>query len=126
VRRKFDGVKYAVRKIENVLYELSVTDRSPDSGSSEPSTKKQKTSSSAPPSVVDKASLAMIKGRFEAYDQKREDVIKRSREVQKAAKNSIFAMHRGNMKQAKELLDTCVKVGNDIMKVIEEEVRGRS
>lgn len=30
VRRKFDGVKYAVRKIENVLYELAVTDMEPE------------------------------------------------------------------------------------------------
>ncbi|GMH52814.1 hypothetical protein TrRE_jg8380, partial [Triparma retinervis] len=115
VRRKFDGVKYAVRKIENVLYELSVTDRA-SSGSEEPSPKKQKTAS-----AVDKEGLVQIKGRFEAYDLTREDVIKRSREVQKAAKNSIFAMHRGNMKQADDLLETCVRVGNEIMKVIDVE-----
>ena len=29
VRRKFDGVKYAVRKTENLLYELAVTDMEP-------------------------------------------------------------------------------------------------
>ena len=45
--------------------------------------------------------LAAIKTRYEGYDATRELVIKKCREIQKAAKNSIFAMHRGDLKKAK-------------------------
>ncbi|GMH78006.1 hypothetical protein TL16_g07625 [Triparma laevis f. inornata] len=43
IRRKFDGIKYAVRKCENVLYELAVTEREGGVvGGEEPKAKKQK------------------------------------------------------------------------------------
>ena len=42
IRRKFDGIKYAVRKCENVLYELAVTERTKVEEAVEPAAKKQK------------------------------------------------------------------------------------
>ena len=46
----------------------------------------------------------------QVYDEKREKVIIRTREAQKAAKNSIFAVHRGDINKAHSLIETAEKV----------------
>lgn len=53
-------------------------------------------------------------------------VIKRSREVQKAAKNSIFATHRGDLEKASELIATCEKVGSLILEMLPPDPTLRS
>ena len=80
IRRKFDGIKYCVRKVENVLYELSVTSRS-----DEPPAKRTKTAGDDNLQINEKE-IFVLKERMEKYDATREDVIKRTREIQKAAK----------------------------------------
>ncbi|GMH95191.1 hypothetical protein TrVE_jg12933 [Triparma verrucosa] len=125
IRRKFDGIKYAVRKCENVLYELAVTERTKVEEAVEPAAKKQKSdpeaAASGEASFLDMSELAAIKTRYEGYDATRELVIKKCREIQKAAKNSIFAMHRGDLKKAKSLIETCETVGNEILVTIKDE-----
>ena len=82
LRRRFDGLKYQVKRLEDLLYEQSLigkTDSVTQVDEDDPCLK----------------ALAEIKVRFDEADQARENVIKKSREVQKASKQAIFACHRG-------------------------------
>ena len=55
-------------------------------------------------------------------DKLRESLIKTCRDGQKAAKQSIFAMHRGDTKKASKLLNDCENcVKNDLIPILEEE-----
>jgi predicted translin family RNA/ssDNA-binding protein len=119
IRRKFDGIKYCVKKVENVLYELAITDRTDDA--SEPAAKKAKTNGGASPATINEEEIFEIKKRYEDYDANRELVIKKCREIQKGAKNSIFALHRGDKKKAAELISMCETVGAEILVMIESE-----
>ena len=91
LRRKFDGLKYAARRLEDMIYEQSlagrayapplpeesqegvVESRADDAASDE---------TNAEPCVL--SSLRAIRERFELADAARESVIKKSRDVQKA------------------------------------------
>ena len=44
--------------------------------------------------IIKMADFEKIREEMEAYDAKREDVIKRCRDMQKASKNSIYDLHR--------------------------------
>ena len=102
LRKKYDGLKYALKTIEDVMFEMSMVDDSfvakddsmlVDDGS--PSKKKAKVESI---NLLDIEAIDAIRGRMEAYDKLREDMIKQSRDVQKLSKQAIFAVHRGNLK----------------------------
>ena len=124
IRRKFDGVKYCVRRVENVIYEMSITERGGDGGDDmedgEPAMKKVKTEVVVDDSrLIDTAPFKSMQSRFEQYDAKREVVIKRSREIQKSAKNAIFALHRNDLKKAGSLIEVCETVGAEILAVLD-------
>jgi len=59
--------------------------------------------------------------RMNTYDESREKVIKRSREIQKAAKQAIFALHRDDHKKADKLMGECEKVAGELSETIENE-----
>lgn len=59
----------------------------------------------SPSSIVDLEALDAICKRMKTFDEAREVVIKTCRDMQKAAKNAIFALHRGKFQDAEALLD---------------------
>ena len=101
LRKKYDGLKYALKTIEDVMFEMSMVDDSfiakDDSMQVEGAgpSKKLKVESV---NLLDIEAIDAIRGRMEAYDKLREDMIKQSRDVQKLSKQAIFAVHRGNLK----------------------------
>ena len=58
---------------------------------------------------VDKKYLSTLKKHFLSYAEKRRDVIKMSDDALHQAKRAIFAMHRDDMKEAKEKLEASEK-----------------
>lgn len=114
LRRRFDGTKYSVKALETLLYELSVT--SPASANEESKTKRAKLE------LIPLEDLEGLKARMEARDELRENLIKKSRDGQKAAKQAIFALHRGDTAKAETLLDTCMKcIKDDLLPIVNEE-----
>ena len=122
LRRKFDGVKYVVRKCEDLLYELSLSGKyvPPPADSAAPPAKKAKAGAadggSAPPSDdaefprITAARFDEMRVKIEAYDAQREELIKRTRDVQKLSKQSIYSMHRGDFAKAEaQLLEATTK-----------------
>lgn len=130
LRRKFDGLKYALKSIEDVAFELSLQDeQSRDALFTEdgPSSKRAKSESSpmdtmeedkvAPdvaPVVLDTNEFQQICQRMNEYDQLRENVIKDSRDVQKLSKQAIFSVVRGQTGEAQAKLDQAKKIADKI------------
>lgn len=132
VRRKYDGLKYALKNIEDVTYELSLL----EGGASEinsaedgPKKKKARTNggngdkveeAEADPAtpLIPVAEIDAIKSRLDTYDKLREGVIKDSRDVQKLSKQAIFSIHRGNLKGAAAQLDEALEKAKVIMEVV--------
>lgn len=119
LRRKYDGTKYALKTLETLLYELSVTGANDDE---EPDTKKAKQES-----LADQEELEAIRVRMEHRDELREKLIKKSRDGQKAAKQAIYALHRGDTQRAQRLLQECEAcIQNDLLPIVKEEPSLRS
>ena len=148
LRRKYDSTKYALKQLETVLYELSVagalgghniSSKNSEEGGPKKRIKVDETSQEKEGCndvemetlALDtyKQEIAEIKERMDHRDKLRENLIKTARDAQKAAKNSIFALHWGNTKNAAKLLvdcENCVK--NDLLPIVHEEptLRGGS
>jgi len=103
LRRRFDGLKYQVKRLEDLLYEQSLIGKTisdvAQADEDDPCLK----------------ALAEIKVRFDEADQARENVIKKSRDVQKASKQAIFACHRGDAAKASKLLETAKTAAEAIL-----------
>lgn len=123
LRRKFDGTKYALKTVETLLYELSVTGEEISNG---PEAKRMKQDFSA---LVPQEELDALRQRMVHRDDLREKLIKECRDGQKAAKQSIFALHRGDKEKSKELLTKCERcIQENLLPIIGEEpqLRGGS
>lgn len=145
LRRKYDSTKYALKTIETVLYELSVAgavgghkslicsendlhDGGPPKktkvdeehkGGIEDVTMQEGGDGS---SVIPGKEISEIRERMDHRDQQREILIKTCRDGQKAAKQAIFAMHRGDVKSASKLLNECENcVNNQLLPILDEE-----
>jgi len=115
LRRKFDGVKYALNSCEVVLYELGLVENDSDIGSGDGGAgndemegqerkrrkMEEKTSSpllsKIPPTkhlLLPPGPLEEIRQRMQSHDEVRELLIKRCRDAQKLAKKAIYALHR--------------------------------
>ena len=113
LRRKYDGTKYALKTLETLLYELAVTGAN---DTEEPDAKKSKTS------LLEQEELEGIRSRVEYRDELREKLIKKSRDGQKAAKQAIYALHRGDHSRALRLLKECENcIRNDLLPIVREE-----
>lgn len=118
LRRKYDGTKYALKAVETLLYELAVTGAI---DTDEPDTKRAKTA------LVNHDELDGIRERMEYRDELREKLIKKSRDGQKAAKQAIYALHRGDIDRARTLLSQCeVCINKDLLPIVCEEPPLRS
>eukprot|EP00930_Biecheleria_cincta_P009513 TRINITY_DN111279_c0_g1_i1.p1 TRINITY_DN111279_c0_g1~~TRINITY_DN111279_c0_g1_i1.p1 ORF type:complete len:455 (-),score=105.44 TRINITY_DN111279_c0_g1_i1:92-1456(-) len=120
LRRKYDGLKYALKNIEDVTYELSLLEGNGDSQG--PPAKKARTEGevSEGSTLIPAAELDAIKERLDTYDKLREGVIKDSRDVQKISKQAIFSIHRGNLSQSSKQLDAALVKAKAIMVVIDK------
>ena len=127
LRRKYDSTKYALKTLETVLYELSVagavgghkslvigddTDVPPvkkikiedgvkqeEVNEEEVVPMEQDDESEEKISAIPKKEIGELRERMDHRDKLRESLIKTCRDGQKAAKQSIFAMHRGELKR---------------------------
>ena len=114
LRVRYDGVKYAVRKLEDVLYEINMANARSTTDEREDNKDE----------VIDGASalnldvIKMIKARYDAQDKERENIIKKSRDIQKLSKNAVFSLHRGQLDTATKQLKDCAKAANEIQSTI--------
>jgi predicted translin family RNA/ssDNA-binding protein len=125
LRRKYDGLKYALKKLETITYELSVLEGKREGGeiTTEPVMKKPKyeeTSVNTEVSCIDSGCFDEIRIRMEAYDGLRERVIKGSRDVQKLSKQSIFSVHRGKLADARKQLDEATAAAKPLHAIVAE------
>jgi len=145
LRRKYDGVKYALKTCETVLYELSVTGCVVGGGGGgeedcemveQPEKRLKKNpleeeedpmASNTPPTTPSptegiRNELETIRQRIEHRDDVRETLIKRCRDAQKKAKQAIYALHRGDTKRADTLLQECETITKaDLIPIVEKE-----
>ncbi len=63
---------------------------------------------------------------MKAYDEKRETVIQRSREIQKLSKQAIFSIHRSNISEADDRLNRARSVYEQLSPLIQEQPSLRS
>jgi predicted translin family RNA/ssDNA-binding protein len=155
LRRKYDGTKYCLKTLETLLYELSVTGASvlddSDGGvgnnngvAKPPQPKKshleeplmqaegQEEALVHGPTGITAATqtdLDAIRVRMEHRDELRENLIKKCRDGQKAAKQAIYALHRGDYKKCSTLLNQCEKcIIRELVPIVDEEpsLRGGS
>ncbi len=105
LRRKFDGVKYVVRKCEDLLYELSLSGKyAPPPGGRDgdaaPPAKRPRQDDTVEASGKDEyprlsaGEFDTMRAALESADGQREAVIKRTRDVQKLSKQAIYSLHR--------------------------------
>eukprot|EP00854_Cymbomonas_tetramitiformis_P003954 gene3954-4923_t len=116
LRRKYDGLKYAIKKLEEVTYELSLLQEA------EPAPKRRKIDETQAPgdagSLLDAVLFDTIRAKMDAYDKLREQVIKDSRDVQKLAKQAIFSVHRGQTGDAKSKIEAAAAAALPIMSIV--------
>jgi predicted translin family RNA/ssDNA-binding protein len=116
LRRKYDSLKYVVKKLTDIIYELGLaldlsacrtagaSGAAPTSVVGEESTPRKKARATEDDAwqpnaeveleLVSKTLFEEIRSRLDAYDRKREELIKATRDVQKLAKQGIYAVHR--------------------------------
>eukprot|EP00035_Acanthoeca_spectabilis_P023533 m.449761 g.449761 ORF g.449761 m.449761 type:complete len:468 (+) comp19872_c0_seq1:1017-2420(+) len=133
LRRKFDGIKYATKRLDDLLYELSLTGAyvaqpivsNPKRRKTAPADDPAEAAAAAsdPPGLVTVADFDDMRERITAYDAAREDVIKRCRDAQKLSKNAIYSMHRGNLDGARGQLEKAKAIATAIY---DERVKGAS
>ena len=126
-RRKFDGLKYALKRVQDILYELSLTSIGGDiveAGDSAPDAKRRKieADSEASPSAqfLDEAEFLRLRTDMEKFDAQRDAVIKKSRDITKASKNAIYSLHRADTKKATAQLAAAEASAAELKPVIDE------
>mmetsp|Transcript_16617 Transcript_16617/g.58167 ORF Transcript_16617/g.58167 Transcript_16617/m.58167 type:complete len:450 (+) Transcript_16617:108-1457(+) len=144
LRRRFDGVKYAVRKFEHLAYEVNLAlqraaatalaaaaanaaptaagaagaESASDVASAAhvvtevPAAVLASASSSAP--ALDLPALAAVKLRYDRFDETRENVLKKARDVIKSAKNAVYDLQRSKFGNADSNLAKCAKEASAI------------
>ena len=120
LRRKYDGLKYALKKIENLTYELSLLENNEQPAKKRKTDKDGASAEDAEAVLLDTACFDQIKARLDIYDKLREDVIKSSRDVQKLSKQSIFSVHRGKLGEAKQQMDKAKQIAVPLLAIIGE------
>jgi len=112
LRKHYDSLKYANKRLEELQYELSVTGTPlPDDTPEAPPSKKARSDTET---LLDSAAFTRIRTAMDAHNETREAVIKRTRDVQKLAKQSIFALHRGDFSKARSQIEEATKIAQEI------------
>ncbi|ETV97947.1 hypothetical protein H310_09261 [Aphanomyces invadans] len=71
--------------------------------------------------LVDRASFQRLSAEMNAFDDKREVIIRESRDILKASKQAIFSMHRGAIDDATAKLATADRVISRLAPLIQED-----
>ena len=109
LRRSYDSVKWNVRRLNELLYELSTTSSADsvqyaDIGSSSLYTT----------DCINVNEIQEIQARIETFDKTRELVLQAARgKAQKLAKHSIFSMQRGDYDKATTQLNEAISIAQD-------------
>lgn len=120
LRRQYDGCKYALKALETLLYELAVTSPTLPSNADDGPAAHQTTASAE--QLLPMALLTALRERVAARDDQREQLIKACRDGQKAAKQCLFALHRGDVSKARALLEQCrTSIARDLWPVVRHE-----
>lgn len=135
LRRKFDTVKYSLKTVENIFYELNLQnnidaekkqpslsnldeERSDEQIAKKPRINPEEITQSKGTDkkyqYLSEEEFRLIIQRMNEYDQAREYIIKESRDIQKAAKQAIYAVIRNQLGDAKNKLDFCKKKGEKL------------
>jgi len=131
LRRKYDSLKYRVRKLENILYELSIANDGSNEETHESTSGTKRKSSSVEdsrndldgqltpsrPNLLDHESFERMVEEIDLHTEARDEVIKAAREPQKNSKKAIFSLHRMEFEEARKLLASCVA---NFKKTVEE------
>eukprot|EP00756_Hemistasia_phaeocysticola_P061491 Hpha_TRINITY_DN4968_c0_g1::TRINITY_DN4968_c0_g1_i1::g.51477::m.51477 len=106
LRKRYDGVKWGVRRLQDFLYEASLGEphRFAESGSATEGVK-----------VVDVEELMELKARMDEFDAKRELVIKGGRDIVKLAKFAVYSVHRKNISKAEEQLEEACALAKSLI-----------
>lgn len=118
LRRKYDGVKYALKTCETVLYELSVTGCDvPTNPEIRDAKRARITTDKMPQEELDELRKRMVR-----RDDMREALIKMCRDGQKAAKQAIYALHREDVRGAEKFIQDCERcVLAQLIPIVEKE-----
>lgn len=133
LRRRYDGMKYFVKSVEDIAYELSLLpgeasmllfqDGVPgaDNGHTTPASSSAAATAAAAASdanepaptvwkYIDGEAIQAIQQRMAAFDQQREFVIKEARDIQKLSKQAVFSIIRGQNDAARQKLSASLKI----------------
>ncbi|CAM9957854.1 unnamed protein product, partial [Ectocarpus fasciculatus] len=137
LRKKFDGVKYDVRKVDDILYELALVGSGADEGdgsgdedgggggSRKRKEREEEEEEAEGEAVLDTEEFEAIRVAMTSFDEKREAVIKRTRDIQKWSKMAIYSLHRADFKKAEKQLADCRKAAEGLLPLINETPRLR-
>jgi predicted translin family RNA/ssDNA-binding protein len=100
LRRRFDAVKYRVRRLENMSYELALV------GVGGAEAQAQLPAEREPAELLDVAELQAMSAELDRQADDREVVIKATREPQKNSKKAIYCLHRAQRDEARALLQS--------------------
>ncbi|GBG30093.1 Translin [Hondaea fermentalgiana] len=106
LRRRYDSLKYRVRKMEDILYELSLICSDAEVASIREH--EQLTSET----LLDMEEFGTMVKEIDEHTEEREKVITTSRGPQKDSKKAIYALHRENWGEARKLLTACEETFN--------------
>lgn len=122
LRQRYDSLKYVVKRLETIAYEVDLAlQRRAGEAKEIPSEAKAARSDAAAVPAVNLELLNGIKERYEKYTDMREQVIKRSRDIGKAAKNAVYALQREDFAKADQNLLQCAKEASAIFKELISE-----
>mmetsp|Transcript_12267 Transcript_12267/g.27314 ORF Transcript_12267/g.27314 Transcript_12267/m.27314 type:complete len:474 (+) Transcript_12267:25-1446(+) len=107
LRRRSDGLKYVVKKFEELVYEVTMGLQR-DGKFDEVAAAAPVAAPDSPPSI-DLTVMAAVRERYVWYDLQREAILKQSRDVAKNGKNAVHSLQRGDFKRCASLLETCAK-----------------
>jgi predicted translin family RNA/ssDNA-binding protein len=70
---------------------------------------------------LDEADFDGLKDGMALYDEQRDTVIKRSRDITKASKVAIYCLHRGEMEKADAQIAEAIKVADELWPIVETQ-----
>lgn len=109
LRRKFDGLKYALKLVEDLVFEGAML------AAEEVASKRLRRTEIV---LVPVNEIDSIRIKMDDFDAKREDVIKRSRDLQKLSKQGIYSVQRGDIAEAELKLAASKRIAEELLSTI--------
>jgi hypothetical protein len=109
LRRKFDGLKYALKLVEDLVFEGAML------ASDDIALKRLRRTETV---LIPIADFDAIRTKMDEFDARREDIIKRSRDIQKLSKQGIYSVQRGDLTDAELKLTTSKRIAEELISTI--------